>query len=146
MPYVPFAYRHLLLALPLLGLAACGDAPDKQTVPAARPAFVTKASSQAQDGERYIAEVRAVSRAELAFAVSGQVIRLHADVGDVVRAGQLLAELDTTPLRAQQQTARSEELGHAPAGKKYASVMPASGLPSKVRQSVPARWMRSMPN
>ncbi|MBL0605318.1 efflux RND transporter periplasmic adaptor subunit [Aeromonas caviae] len=111
MPYVPFAYRHLLLALPLLGLAACGDAPDKQTVPAARPAFVTKASSQAQDGERYIAEVRAVSRAELAFAVSGQVIRLHADVGDVVRAGQLLAELDTTPLRAQQQTARSEELG-----------------------------------
>lgn len=111
MPHVPLVYRYLLLALSLQGLAACGDASDKQTTPVLRPAFVTQASSQAQDGARYIAEVRAVSRAELAFAVSGRVIRLHADVGDIVRAGQLLAELDTTPFRAEQQTTRSDELG-----------------------------------
>lgn len=109
MPHASFVYRPLLLALSLLGLTACGDAPAPRAAPAPRPALVTLASPQAQDGARYIAEVRAVSRAELAFAVSGQVTRLHADVGDSVRAGQLLAELDTTPLRAQLLAAGSDE-------------------------------------
>jgi len=99
----------LWLALSLLGLTACNNAPSQQTPPAPRPALVITAGSMTQQGQAYIAEVRAISRAELAFAVSGRVIRLHADVGDSVRAGQLLAELDTTPLRAQLLAAGSDE-------------------------------------
>lgn len=99
----------LWLALSLLGLTACNNAPSQQTPPAPRPALVITAGSMTQQGQAYIAEVRAISRAELAFAVSGRVTRLHADVGDSVRAGQLLAELDTTPLRAQLLAAGSDE-------------------------------------
>ncbi len=99
----------LLLTLSILGLTACNEAPHPPSQTAPRPALVVHAGGSAQQGPAYIAEVRAVSRAELAFAVSGRVASLHADVGDPVRAGQLLAELDTAPLRAQWQAASSDE-------------------------------------
>jgi len=99
----------LCLALSLLGLTACNQAPVPPAQVSPRPALVVSASGTAQQGQVFIAEVRAVSRAELAFAVSGRVVSLHADVGDAVRAGQLLAELDTTPLQAQLQAASSDE-------------------------------------
>jgi RND family efflux transporter MFP subunit len=108
-PHTPPMRRPLLLALSLLALTACNNAPSQSAPLAPRPALVVTAGDIAQPGPAYIAEVRAVSRAELAFAVSGRVARLHADVGNAVRAGQLLAELDTTPLRAQLQAASSEE-------------------------------------
>ena len=109
MPHTPPMRRPLLLALSLLALTACNNAPSQSAPLAPRPALVVTAGDIAQPGPAYIAEVRAVSRAELAFAVSGRVARLHADVGNAVRAGQLLAELDTTPLRAQLQAASSDE-------------------------------------
>ena len=106
----PFTVRPpLLLALSILGLTACSDSPSQPAQATPRPALVATAGALPQHGSAYIAEVRAVSRAELAFAVSGRVSRLHADVGDSVRAGQLLAELDTTPLRAQLLAAGSDE-------------------------------------
>ena len=109
MPHIFIARRHLLLVSALLGLTACHEPPRPPTQPVPRPALVVPAGGSAQQGPTYIAEVRAVSHAELAFAVAGRVTRLHADVGDPVRAGQLLAELDTTPLRAQLQAASSNE-------------------------------------
>lgn len=99
-----------LLCLTLIGLAACNNTPPAAQQPTPpRPALVIPASSHGQAAPGFIAEVRAVTRAELSFAVSGRVASLHANVGDSVRAGQLLATLDSTPLRAQQQAGASDE-------------------------------------
>ncbi|WP_160309914.1 efflux RND transporter periplasmic adaptor subunit [Chromobacterium subtsugae] len=93
-----------------LVMSACNDTPSPVSQQdAARPALVVTVASSASQTGGYIAEVRAVSRAELAFAVSGRVSSLQANVGDAVRAGQLLATLDNTTLRAQQLAADSEQ-------------------------------------
>lgn len=109
MPHTVNVRPPLLLALSILGLTACNQAASQPSQAAPRPALVVHAGGIAQHGPAYIAEVRAVSRAELAFAVSGRVVSLHADVGDSVRPGQVLAELDSTLLRAQLHAARSDE-------------------------------------
>ncbi|MCD0494057.1 efflux RND transporter periplasmic adaptor subunit [Chromobacterium violaceum] len=101
---------RLWMSCAALVMAGCNDTPAPVgQQDAARPALVVKVASSASRTGGYIAEVRAVSRAELAFAVSGRVSSLQANVGDPVRAGQLLATLDNTTLRAQQSAADGEQ-------------------------------------
>lgn len=109
MPQAFTAHRALLLTLSILSLTACNQSSSQPSQAPPRPALVVQAGGTVQQGPAYIAEVRAMPRAELAFAVPGRVARLHADVGDTVRAGQILAELDATPLRAQLEAASNEE-------------------------------------
>jgi len=47
------------------------------------------------------------TRVDVGPRISGQIMALHADVGDVVEAGQLLAELDDRDFRAKVERARS---------------------------------------
>lgn len=55
----------------------------------------------------YAAEVRARTESRLGFRVGGKLVRRHVEVGQVVAAGALLAELDPQDLRLAQEAARA---------------------------------------
>jgi len=103
--------RTALAAMILIaatGLTACGDKKDKpaQTAQAAAPARAVSIGSVETRplGGGVEASGQLVSREEAAVGseLSGyRVARLYADEGDWVRAGQPLAQLDATLLRAQ---------------------------------------------
>jgi len=80
-------------------MAGCGgEAP--VVAPAPRPVKVEIVGSAAtQAMETFVGTVRAHRRAELSFAEPGRVAEVLVDVGDRVRAGQVLAGLDVAPTR-----------------------------------------------
>ncbi|MBT9488795.1 MAG: efflux RND transporter periplasmic adaptor subunit [Rubrivivax sp.] len=95
----------LLLAAALL-LAACSrPAPAPEPVRAVRTLKVATGSVAAQ--LEYAAEIRARTESRLGFRVGGKLVRRAADVGQVVAAGQVLAELDPQDLRLAQEAARA---------------------------------------
>jgi membrane fusion protein, multidrug efflux system len=96
----------LSLTLPLIVLAACSrPAPAPEPVRAVRTLVV----GQAAEGWNidYAAEVRARTESRLSFRVAGKMVSRLVDVGDRVKAGQLLASLDPQDLRLNQDAARS---------------------------------------
>ena len=117
-------------------LAACsgGDA----AVVAPRPVLV--AHPQAAAGASALAypgEVRAREEAALSFRVGGKLVRRLVDVGDRVRAGQLLAELDPGDLQLQARAAQAQlaaaeaELARAAADKARYAQLAAQQLVSR---------------
>lgn len=91
----------------VLALAACGG--EQPAPPAPRPVLVAHPSAIA-DGAAlaYAGEVRAREESALSFRVGGNLVRRLVDVGDRVRRGQLLAELDPGDLQLQAQAARAQ--------------------------------------
>jgi multidrug efflux system membrane fusion protein len=77
-------------------LAACGGAPVEE---AARPAIVVQ-PAPATGGllDSYAGSLRPRHESALGFQVGGKVARRRVDVGDQVREGQVLAELDRVDL------------------------------------------------
>jgi RND family efflux transporter MFP subunit len=69
---------------------------------------VAEVRAGAADTLGYIGEVRAARRAELAFPVAGRVATVAVEVGERVRAGQVLATLDLQPLQAQLAAAQAD--------------------------------------
>lgn len=86
-----------LFLLPFL-LAACSDAP--LPAPASVPRLVRTlkvgaGATASEDGLRaYSGEVRARSEITLGFRVPGKLVERRVDVGQAVKAGQVLARLD----------------------------------------------------
>lgn len=66
---------------------------------APKPALTVRV--RAADGEHFAAvgTVRSLGVHEVATETGGRVVRLYVNVGDQVRQGQILAELDPEPLR-----------------------------------------------
>ena len=97
-----------LVALALAGvLAGCGAGDGPTEAP--RPVLVVHPVGE--DGRAdaaYAGEVRAREESALAFRVGGKLVRRLVDVGDRVRAGQLLAELDPGDLQLQAQAAQAQ--------------------------------------
>lgn len=102
-------------------LVACGN--HDQTPQSRRPVLVARAdaaSDHAAAGlSAYAGEVRAREETALSFRVGGKLVRRLVDVGDSVKRGDLLAELDPGDLRLQvealqaQLTAAEAQLGRA---------------------------------
>ncbi|MFC0679959.1 efflux RND transporter periplasmic adaptor subunit [Lysobacter korlensis] len=97
-----------LAALVVAVLAsACGGAaapaPDPRPVLVARP-FEGAAASAGS----YAGEVKAREEAALSFRVGGNLVERRVDVGDRVRAGQVLAVLDAGDLQAQVRAAQAQ--------------------------------------
>ena len=91
--------RRSILLLSLL-LAAAGEAPRPVRVQAvvlvpSRPVLTAAGTVQAR------------TLAELAFRVPGKVVARPVEVGDRVRAGQILAQLDPSDLQLQQEVAEA---------------------------------------
>lgn len=103
-------FRHALsLALPVSLIAllvACGSAEEVQLQ--ARPAMVVHPLLSAELMDTYPGEVRARLESELAFRIGGKVAKRLVDVGDRVKAGQPLAELDPQDVRLQLEAARAQ--------------------------------------
>ena len=100
--------RGLLMALPLsaLILAACGDKP-----PAAEPVravrTLTVGALSGATTRDYAAEVHARIESRLSFRVAGKITQRPVNLGDRVKAGQALAQVDPTDLRLGQDAARA---------------------------------------
>jgi len=100
--------RHaLIVALASLTvLAACSKtetAPDP-----VRAVRTTTISPQTAGGAyEYAGEVKSRTESRLSFRVGGKMLRRSVDLGDVVKAGQVLAQLDPQDLRLGQDAARA---------------------------------------
>lgn len=89
-----------------LGLAACSKtetAPD----PVRAVRTLTVAAQSAGGSYEYAGEVRARTESRLSFRVGGKMLRRAVDLGDSVKAGQVLAQLDPQDLRLGQDVSRA---------------------------------------
>lgn len=87
-------------------LAACGSTPPSE--PAPRPAMVVQPERASSAFTVFPGEVRAREETALGFRVTGKIARRLVDVGDRVKQGQLLAELDPEDLALQAQAVQAQ--------------------------------------
>ncbi len=96
----------LISMLGLAVLAACSKA-ETASAPVRAVRTMTVATDSAGASYEYAAEVRARTESRLGFRVGGKIVRRTANVGDVVKAGQVLAQLDPQDLKLGQEAARA---------------------------------------
>jgi RND family efflux transporter MFP subunit len=97
------------LLVSLLGaavLSACTKA-EPLSAPVRAVRTMTVASESAGGAYEYAAEVRARTESRLGFRVGGKVVRRAVNVGDSVKAGQVLAQLDPEDLKLGQAAAQA---------------------------------------
>ncbi|EHR71810.1 RND family efflux transporter, MFP subunit [Burkholderiales bacterium JOSHI_001] len=98
--------RAAVMALTLAALAACTQPPPPtEPIRAVRTRVVQLES--AGGALEFAAEVRARTESRLGFRVGGKLAKRLVNVGDTVRAGQVLALLDPQDLRLAQQAAQA---------------------------------------
>lgn len=87
-------------------LAACGK---KEAAPEPVRAVRTQVVAGESAGQvlEYAAELRARTESRLSFRVGGKLLERRANLGDVVKPGQLLARLDGQDLQLAQEAARA---------------------------------------
>ena len=98
-----------LLPLALLGavlLAACSR-PEPAPDPVRAVRTLTVSSQTAGGSYEYAGEVRARTESRLGFRVGGKILKRAAELGETVKAGQVLAQLDPQDLRLGQDAARA---------------------------------------
>lgn len=100
-PVAGFAGLALALAL-----AAC--AKDAAPPPGARPVLVERPGSAQSTRAAYAGEIRAREESALSFRVGGNLVERRVDVGDHVRAGDVLAVLDAGDLQAQARAVQAQ--------------------------------------
>jgi len=97
--------------LPLALLCAALLAACSKTEPAPEPVRAVRTltvSTQSAGGSyEYAGEVRSRTESRLSFRVGGKMLRRFVDLGDTVRAGQALAQLDPQDLKLGQDSARA---------------------------------------
>jgi RND family efflux transporter MFP subunit len=103
----------LLRALPAIallpGLAACGDQAISATGKPERPVQVQSVAFQSEDASReFVGVVRARYETDLGFRVAGKITARIVNVGDRVRAGDVIARLDPQDLSLQVESAQAE--------------------------------------
>ncbi|MFM2035888.1 MAG: hypothetical protein RL459_1153 [Pseudomonadota bacterium] len=102
-PFVRLVFASCLVLL----VSACSKpTPADEPVRAVR--VMTVAQSGMADGLAYAGEVRARTESRLGFRVGGKLIKRMVDVGDRVRAGQVLAQLDVQDYQLAQDGARAQ--------------------------------------
>jgi membrane fusion protein, multidrug efflux system len=95
----------LALAFAALGSACSRPEPPPEPVRAVRT--ITVGQQSAGTNIDYAGEVRARTESRLSFRVAGKMVLRPVDLGDTVKAGQVLASLDPMDLRLGQQAASS---------------------------------------
>ncbi len=99
------AFSRLTLIAAALALAGCGK--DDPPQGPARPAMVVQPGAAAANLSAYAGEVRAQFEPVLAFRIGGKITRRLVDVGEQVKEGQALAELDAADVALQLEAARA---------------------------------------
>ena len=98
-------------------LAAC-TAPPPPEEPVRAVRTVTLAATSVGGAHEYAADVRARTESRLGFRVGGKLLTRAANVGDAVRAGQVLGQLDPGDLKLGQEAAQAA-LGAAKASYEF---------------------------
>jgi multidrug efflux system membrane fusion protein len=107
-PLASAAWLPLTLALAAtLALAGCGRDGPAATPPRA-VLVVHPGAAGDPGGLAFAGDVRAREESALSFRVGGKLVRRLVDVGDRVRAGQVLAELDAQDLQLQAGAAQAQ--------------------------------------
>ncbi|MES2976735.1 MAG: efflux RND transporter periplasmic adaptor subunit [Pseudomonadota bacterium] len=88
-------------------LAACSPPPPPQE-PIRAVKVMTVGVSEFQSGYEFAGEVRARVESRLGFRVAGKITRRQAELGQRVKAGQLLAQLDPQDYRLAADAARAQ--------------------------------------
>lgn len=88
----------------LLLLTACKDEPLAE---AARPALVVQPGAGIASASVYSGEVRALEEPQLSFRIGGKIAKRFVDVGTPVKAGQALAQLDSSDVNLQAQSSQA---------------------------------------
>ena len=97
----------LSIAAASLALAACSPAtPSEEPIRAVKVLTVGTASFQSTP--EFAGEVRARIESRLGFRVGGKLVRRHAELGQRVKAGEVLAQLDPQDLRLAADAARAQ--------------------------------------
>ncbi|HEU4385998.1 MAG TPA: efflux RND transporter periplasmic adaptor subunit [Anaeromyxobacteraceae bacterium] len=104
----------ILAAAVAAALAACSGRVEKASLPPVTPAVravrVAKPAARLETGlGRATGAIRAREDATLAAKATGQIKRIRVEVGDRVRAGAPLVEMDPTTFRIQLENARAME-------------------------------------
>jgi multidrug efflux system membrane fusion protein len=89
-----------------LGLLACSPPPPApEPVQSVRTVLVS--TEAVNPSFEYAAEIRARTESRLSFRVGGKVVRRQVELGDTVKAGQVLAQLDPQDFRLGQDAAQA---------------------------------------
>lgn len=102
----PGVFGGLALLLCALALSGC-FAKEPVVVPVKRAVKVEAVTEFQGHDAVFTGTVRQRQRAELAFEPGGQLVELFVEVGNTVKAGQVLASLDLQPARLRLQQARA---------------------------------------
>ncbi|MBX9684122.1 MAG: efflux RND transporter periplasmic adaptor subunit [Hyphomicrobium sp.] len=102
-------FRRLLVATPMLVLLqACQKDEPKQAVRPLPVRVATVAMAPSIEQRRYTGIVRARYESNLGFRVAGKVIERRVNVGDEVKAGDILALLDATDFKLNVEAQQAE--------------------------------------
>jgi RND family efflux transporter MFP subunit len=97
-----------LATVALAGLSACGGGED-ELAPEVRPVrTITIAVNTADGTAALVGTVQAENEINQSFRIDGRLIERHVSVGDPVRAGQLIARLDSQNEETNLQSARAQ--------------------------------------
>jgi len=99
-------FHWLLLALSLV-VVACSK-PTPQSEPIRSVKLITVGSQSMQSGFEYAGEIRARVESRVGFRVSGKLSARAVELGQQVKAGQLLAQLDVQDFKLAQDVVRSQ--------------------------------------
>lgn len=97
----------LAAALPLLLLAACSK-PEAPAEPIRAVKVISIGVSTLQSGYEFSGEVKPRVESRVGFRVAGKITRRQAEVGQHVKAGQVLAQLDPQDYRLAAEAARAQ--------------------------------------
>jgi RND family efflux transporter MFP subunit len=96
----------LVMATVVAGLVACSK-PEPAPDPVRAVRTVTIVPQSAGGSYEYAGEVRARTESRLSFRVGGKIVDRSASLGDAVKPGQVLAQIDPQDLRLGQDSARA---------------------------------------
>lgn len=103
----PTFFSRSALVVALAFLAACSK-PTPPAEPVRAVKVITVASDSIRSGAEYSAEVRPRVESRLGFRVSGKLLRRMVDVGQHVKAGEALAQLDAQDFKLSVDAARAQ--------------------------------------
>jgi RND family efflux transporter MFP subunit len=99
-------FSPTVLVISALLVACSRPAPTPEPVRAVRT--VTVQDQKASAHYEYAGEIRARTESRLSFRVGGKLVKRHVDLGETVKAGQVLAQLDPQDLKLAQDNARAQ--------------------------------------
>lgn len=97
----------LLAAASAFALAACSK-PEAAKEPVRAVKILTVGASAYQSGAEFSAEVRPRVESRLGFRVAGKIVKRQAELGQRVKAGQVLAQLDAQDYQLAADAARAQ--------------------------------------